>query len=133
MTMLHPGATCQIKGILTACGAVATAQCVYCGRTFCHKHGEVMEEAYEVCSRKSCVEKKQELREHLVYKETVLGRNLGRLCGVEVCETELQVQCNRCKGYFCARHTRPWLETITEKPESTCAHCLRRRSIWERG
>lgn len=132
MTMLLPGSTCQIKGVLTACGAKATAQCVYCGRTFCHKHGEVMDDAYEVCSRKACVEKKHELRLHMVYKQDVRERNMRRLCGIEICETEFQVQCNRCKGYFCSGHTQPWLQTVTEKPERTCAHCLTRRAIWER-
>jgi hypothetical protein len=132
MEMLESGATCQIKGMLTACGAIATAQCVYCGRTFCPKHGEVMEDAYEVCSRKLCVEKKEELRAHLSYKDDVLERNLQRLCGIEVCQIDIQVQCNRCKGYFCVAHTRSWVETVTEKPERTCGHCLQRRSLWDR-
>ena len=132
MEMLKDGATCQIKGMLTACGATATAQCVYCGRAFCHKHGEIMDDNYEVCSRKVCIEKKQELRVHLVYKGLVLERNLQRLCGIEVCEAEIQMQCNRCRGYFCGVHTRPWLETVTEKPERTCRHCLERRTLWER-
>lgn len=118
--------------MLTTCGATATAQCVYCGRPFCPKHGEVMDDGYEVCTRKVCVTKKQDLAVHLVYKEAVLQRNLQRLCGVEVCEVEIQVQCNRCKGYFCLTHTQPWLETVTEKPERTCAHCLERRPIWEK-
>lgn len=131
MTMLTPNATCQIKGMLTTCGATATAQCVYCGRTFCPKHGEIMEESYEVCTRKSCVIKKQDLQVHMAYKSTVLEYNLQRICGIDVCEQEIQVQCNRCKGYFCVKHTQPWLETVTEKPERTCKHCLTRRPIWE--
>jgi hypothetical protein len=130
--MLEHGARCQIKGMISACGATATAQCVYCGRPFCHKHGEVMDDGYEVCTRKICVEKKQELRVHMVYKGFVLERNRGRQCGIEVCETEFQVQCSRCRGYFCLGHTTPWLETVTEQPERTCAHCLRRRPLWER-
>ena len=132
MTMLERGATCQVKGMLTSCGAPATALCVYCGRSFCLKHGEVMEDGYEVCSRKLCVEKKLELREHVTYKGAVLERNRRRLCGAEVCQVELQVQCNRCRGYFCLTHTQPWLETVTEKPERTCAHCLQRRPLWDR-
>jgi len=126
-----PGAICQIKSVLTACGAGAIAQCVYCGRTFCPKHGEVMEDGYEVCTRKACSTKKRDLVVHLTYKNAVLERNLQSLCGIEICETQLQVQCNRCKGYFCIIHTQPWLETITEKPERTCGHCLGRRSIWD--
>ena len=130
--MLEHRATCQIKGMLTACGATATAQCVYCARTFCPKHGEVLPDAYEVCVRKVCVQKKEELRGHLAYKALVLDRNLQRLCGIEVCETEMRVSCNRCKGYFCVAHTQAWLETVTDKPERTCAHCLDRRALWER-
>jgi predicted nucleic acid binding AN1-type Zn finger protein len=129
--MLEPGATCQVKSVLTTCGATATAQCVYCARAFCPKHGEVLEDGYEVCTRKPCLTKKRDLTVHLTYKSAVLERNRQRLCGIHVCVTELQVQCNRCRGYFCAAHTQPWLETVTEKPERTCAHCLGRRSIWE--
>ena len=131
MEMLEANATCQVKGMLTACGAKATAQCVYCGRTFCSKHGEIMKDSYEVCTRKICVTKKQDLQVHMLYKDAVLQRNLERLCGIEACDTALQVQCNRCKGYFCSSHTRPWLETVTEKPERTCAHCLHRLPLWE--
>jgi predicted nucleic acid binding AN1-type Zn finger protein len=129
--MLLPNATCQIKGMLTTCGATATAQCVYCGRTFCPKHGEVMDDSYEVCTRKACVEKKHDLQVHMTYKSLVLNRNRERLCGIEVCQTEFAVQCNRCRGYFCIVHTQPWLETVTEKPERTCGHCLQRRTIWD--
>ena len=129
--MLLPGAVCQVKGVLTACGAVATAQCVYCGRAFCPKHGAVMDDGYEVCARKPCTTKKQELQLHLAYKSAVLERNLQRLCGLDVCEIDIQVQCNRCRGYFCVRHTQPWLETVTEKPERTCTHCLARRPLWD--
>jgi hypothetical protein len=129
--MLQPGATCQVKSMLTNCGAAATAQCVYCARNFCRKHGEVLDDGYEVCMRKACVTKKRDLVLHLEYKDGVLDRNRQRLCGIEVCVTEIQVQCNRCKGYFCVVHTQPWLETVTEKPERTCAHCLDRLPIWE--
>lgn len=90
-----------------------------------------MEDAYEVCTRKACIAKKQDLQVHLVYKSAVLERNLQRLCGIESCATEIQVQCNRCKLYYCLAHTRPWLETITEKPERTCQHCHERLPIWE--
>jgi hypothetical protein len=118
--------------MLTACGAEASAMCVYCGRTFCNRHGVVLEDGAEVCTRKSCVAKMDDLAVHLKYKEAVLQRNLERRCGLEVCDTEIQVQCNRCKGYFCAGHTQPWTETVTERPERTCRHCLARRPVWER-
>ena len=117
--------------MLTTCGAAATAQCVYCGRAFCPKHGEIMADNYEVCTRKACVIKKNDLQVHMTSKSTVLEYNLQRICGIDVCESEIQVQCNRCKGYFCAQHTQPWLETVTEKPERTCKHCLQRRPIWD--
>jgi hypothetical protein len=130
--MLEANATCQVKGAIKACGATATAQCVYCARTFCAKHGEVMEDGFEVCSRKVCTAKKEDLHVHLTYKAFVLERNLERLCGISECETSFQVQCNRCRGYFCVTHTRAWLETVTEKPERTCSHCLERRPIWEK-
>jgi hypothetical protein len=130
--MLEPGAKCEIKGLLTTCGSLATAQCVYCGRPFCPKHGEVLEDGAEVCTRKNCVAKKEDLVVHLQYKEEVLTRNLGRVCGLHMCEVEIQVQCRRCKGYFCRDHTMPWTETVTDRPERICAHCVERRAIWER-
>jgi hypothetical protein len=129
--MLEVHGTCQMRGHLTTCGARAEAQCVYCGRTFCHKHGEIMDHSYEVCTRKACVAKKQDLQVHLAYKASVQAQNQERLCGIEACETEMQSRCNRCKGYFCMGHTQPWLETVTEKPERTCSHCLARRPVWD--
>lgn len=127
-----PGAKCQIKSMLTNCGAKASAMCVYCGRPFCERHGEVLEDGAEVCTRKNCVAKKENLAVHMVYKQAVLERNLQRRCGIDVCETAIEVRCDRCKGYFCRAHTRPWTETITERPERTCRHCVERRPVWER-
>lgn len=131
--MLEAGTTCAVKSVLTSCGANATAQCVYCGRPFCDKHGEVMDDGYEVCTRKPCVTKKQDLAVHLLYKQSVLVRNRERLCGLEVCVEEFERQCRRCRGYFCRVHIRMSQEVVPEgEPSTECVHCQERRSIWDR-
>lgn len=118
--------------MLTNCGVPATAMCIYCGRSFCGRHGVVLPDGGEVCNRKPCVAKKDDLAVHLRYKAAVYDRNMQQLCGLDVCTQEIQVRCNRCKGYFCLSHTAPWVETITDLPERTCQHCFERRPIWTR-
>jgi hypothetical protein len=129
---------CEVKGFLSSCGAAAAAQCVYCARPFCDRHGEVLEDGQEVCSRKFCVAKKDDLVKHFAYKEAVLVRNRQRLCGVEVCKSNFVGQCSRCKGYFCEKHAfpsdEPAVETQSGAPQAVrqCKHCEKRRPIWTR-
>lgn len=119
--------------MLTACGSRATAQCVYCGRPFCPRHGEAMPDGYEVCTRKNCVAKKEELALHLMYKESVFLRNREWLCGIEVCVREVATQCRRCRGYFCRVHLKMAEDVVPEnQPSTECHHCRERRAIWER-
>ncbi|HEX5140251.1 MAG TPA: hypothetical protein VFX19_04875 [Dehalococcoidia bacterium] len=129
---------CAIKGMLAACGAPATAQCVYCGRPFCEKHGVILEEGEEVCSRKNCVAKRDDLRSHLIYKAAVTDRNRERHCGLQACEQDFSLQCGRCKGFFCTTHAflapdsvNP-NEPLPDHPPIICRHCHERRPIWQR-
>lgn len=135
---LQPNQKCAIKGFLSSCGDDATGMCVYCGRTFCAKHGVILEEGEEVCSRKNCVAKREDLAVHLVYKAVVLERNRGRLCGLEACGEQFVSQCTRCRGYFCTSHVfiapdsvRDG-EPLPDRPPIVCRHCHERRPIWSR-
>jgi hypothetical protein len=96
------------------------------------------EEGEEVCDRKNCVAKREDLARHLLYKETVLERNRGRLCGLEVCVDQFASQCTRCRGYFCTRHVFIAPDSVNEghpipdRPPIVCRHCHERRPIWLR-
>ena len=129
---------CAIKGFLSSCGEDASAQCVYCGRPFCQKHGVVLEEGEEVCSRKNCVAKREDLALHLVYNEKALERNRGRLCGLPACSEQFTSQCNRCRAYFCTKHVFVAPDSVNEgqplpdRPPIICRHCHERRPVWTR-
>jgi predicted nucleic acid binding AN1-type Zn finger protein len=130
--------TCQIKGFILRCGSETVGQCVYCGRPFCKRHGVILAEGEEVCSRKNCVSKREDLTRHLAYKDAVLERNRQRLCGVEGCENAFAAQCSRCKGYFCPRHAEAVQDHAyegmvrVERSALLCKQCQRRRSVWTR-
>jgi hypothetical protein len=129
---------CQIKGLLTRCGAPAIGFCQYCGRYFCADHGALLEEHQEVCHRKPCVAKREDVARHLVYRAQVYQRNTTRLCGVFECKDAPASQCSRCLGYYCSRHTEMREDTPTvngvpiSRRVSLCHHCWLRRPIWQR-
>ena len=122
-----------MKGLISQCGAEATAQCVYCARPFCRRHGFILDDGHEICTRKNCVAKKEDLERHLEYKAFVLQRNRGRLCGIEICVEEFVAQCRRCQGYYCRGHLLLSEEVAPEgQPSTECRHCRERRPIWTR-
>jgi hypothetical protein len=129
---------CEVKGGLFKCGDAAAAVCVYCGKHFCQRHGVIRELGEEICDSKNCVAKREDLERHLVYRESVLGFNRERICGLEVCVEEFVGQCSRCKGYFCRSHieTREMMvvdEGVrAERLVLVCRHCWERRPIWEK-
>ncbi len=129
---------CAVKSFLSSCSADATAQCVYCGRPFCARHGVVLEDGEEVCSRKNCVAKREDLAHHLLYKEAALERNRGRLCGLPACSEHFSSQCNRCRSYFCNKHVFVAPDSVNEgqplpdRPPIICRHCHERRPVWSR-
>ncbi len=135
MSVASP-AGCEIKRLLSKCGASVVGVCQYCGRPFCAEHGEVMEDGQQVCTRKSCVEKRNDVERHLVYKEAVSKLNAELLCGVPGCRDELAGQCIRCKGFFCQHHVHGRDEMYlhngvrTTRRSSLCQHCWARRPIW---
>ena len=125
-----------MRGLLSSCGAEAAGVCVYCGRSFCRNHGVLLADGEEVCNRKNCLAKRDDLAKHLEYKDAVLIRNRQYQCGIEACSSEFAVQCARCKGYFCRRHATPSDdpalddETRIGPPPHVCKHCEVRRAIW---
>jgi hypothetical protein len=129
---------CEVKSGLFKCGDSAAAVCVYCGRHFCDKHGVIRDLGEEICDSKNCVAKREDLDRHLVYKESVLSFNRERICGLEVCESEWERQCSRCKGYFCVSHIEQREMMVTdegiraERLVLVCRHCWDRRPIWEK-
>ena len=134
--MTRQGSVCAIRGLLSSCGAEAEGTCVYCGRSFCKNHGVFLPNGEEVCSRKNCVAKRDDLARHLEYKDAVLVRNRQRLCGIDGCSNQFAGQCARCKGYFCNKHAEPADdpalddETRITAPPRVCRHCQVRRAIW---
>jgi hypothetical protein len=129
---------CQVKGGFFKCGDTANAMCVYCGRPFCQRHGVIGSEGEEVCDSKNCVAKREDLAQHLLYKDAVLLLNRDRLCGVSGCGTEFLAQCSRCKLYYCQTHIQTRVMPVIEegmrfeRPVLVCRHCWQRRPIWER-
>jgi len=133
--------TCQVKtSVFGVCGDDRAAICQYCGRGFCSRHGVVFNDdqgvRQEVCSRKQCVAKREDLDRHLVYKAAVTVRNDRGACGVDRCGSELGTECVRCKGLFCQEHVRRREEAVFEnqvkvpRMATLCRHCWARRPIW---
>jgi hypothetical protein len=129
---------CEVKGGLFKCGDPASAVCVYCGRHFCQKHGVVRDLGEEICDSKNCIAKREDLDRHLVYKEVVLSFNRQQICGLEVCEVVWEVQCSRCRGYFCKSHIEAREMMVmdegirAQRLVLVCRHCWGRRPIWEK-
>jgi hypothetical protein len=129
---------CEVKGGFFKCGDAASAVCVYCGRHFCEKHGVVRDLGEEICDSKNCVAKREDLDRHFVYKGTVQVFNRQQICGLEVCVDEWEVQCSRCRGYFCKTHIQAREMMVNDEGVQAmrlvlvCGHCWGRRPIWDK-
>ena len=138
MDTLPPYSLCEINGRFSSCKNPADARCIYCGRPFCQRHGIIEAEGHEVCNRKFCVAKREDLMVHMAYKDVVLARNDQKQCGIDGCHGELESQCIRCRGFFCVLHVEGREEKIQENQvfvvqiASLCRHCFVRRPIWLR-
>jgi hypothetical protein len=138
MVSVATSQTCAVRQGLFSCSNAREGICQYCGRPFCSRHGVFLEDAQEVCSRKPCVAKREDLVRHLEYKRVVLARNRNALCGFEQCESPMSEECSRCQRYFCASHAHPREENVLEhgvrvsRRTTLCHHCWARRSIWLR-
>lgn len=130
---------CRLRrGALFRCGSDSRGVCQYCARSFCDRHGVVLEDGQEVCSRKVCTSKLQDVERHLVYKRHVGSRNRSRLCGDGDCDTQPISQCSRCKGLFCRTHAHRREDRVLEnrvrvsRMATLCYHCWARRPLWLR-
>lgn len=130
--------TCETKRRFRTCGQLGVAVCQYCGRSFCEQHGGLLSDGQQVCARSRCSQKVSDLEQHILYKQTVAGRNHERLCGEAGCSIGAGGQCSKCDGLFCLSHLQ---QRVVEKrqgtgtmsgPGSLCRHCLKRRSLWAR-
>ena len=127
---------CRLKKGLFRCTGEPAGTCQYCGRPFCPDHGVLLDDGQEICSRKPCVAKREDVARHLVYKSAVERHNAQGLCGIGDCDGERAGQCSRCKGFFCRKHVRGREEMYlqnqvrTVRTASLCEHCFARRPIW---
>jgi hypothetical protein len=98
----------------------------------------VQADGQEICSRKFCVAKREDLVRHFEYKDAVLVRNEGGNCGVEGCRRGIGGRCARCTGYFCGHHVEAREEMFLQnqvrmrRMSTLCRHCWARRPIWLR-
>jgi hypothetical protein len=131
-------ALCDVKRGLRRCGEPAAGVCQYCGRSFCAGHGQFLPGGQEICARKICQEKHQDLARHLVYKRTAAERNRSGVCGHPGCGQQPSGQCSKCAGLFCGAHLesrddisgRGYRATVRRL--SLCPHCWARRPLWSR-
>jgi hypothetical protein len=110
---------------------------VYCGELFCETHGERGEDYLEVCHRKACQAKWQDVQSHHEWIERVRGANRVAVCAQELCEERMQHQCQRCRLMFCNRHLHPQtiVDRLYDPPRRVslllCPHCTARRELWD--
>lgn len=118
------------------CGREAVTDCVYCGRPFCGEHGERGDQYMDVCARKHCRRKREDLDAHTVWRARVETANRVSVCADETCEARMRHACSRCTLLFCAEHVREMrVRDTTRQPAVevkglVCAHCADRRKIW---
>ena len=142
MPTIH-ATTCEIKeGFLkkfSSCKQRPVGLCIYCGRAFCGDHGELRDQGEEICSRKNCIAKRDDLVTHLEYRALVVAQNQQTgTCGIPGCSHKPDGQCARCRAYFCLGHLDTREETVgtgyqqIRQMATMCAHCWDRRPIWTR-
>jgi hypothetical protein len=127
---------CQLGGRFNRCPNAPEHDCQYCGRWFCQEHTHFVEGHEAVCARKQCRAKRDDLDDHLRYRERVEQRNHVGLCGIEECGPHPGYQCSLCRGYFCAAHLSDRMypfhdgRVTVDKPVSVCERCWQRRKVW---
>ena len=134
--------SCEIRegfwSRFSACKEKPVGRCIYCARAFCATHGELRDDGEEICGRKNCVAKRDDLARHLQYVAVVTGFNEAGACGQPGCQNPPDGQCGRCRAFFCLRHLDTRDETVTRnggriaRMATLCAHCWARRPIWNR-
>ena len=126
---------CELSRRFRACRRPGVAACQYCGRTFCSEHGDCLSDGQDICHTKTCERKKEDLIQHLAYREAAGERNKAQRCGQEHCEEQPRGGCSKCHGLFCDAHVQERnVETrdAAMSRGSVCAHCHKRRKLWSR-
>lgn len=141
MPAIHATA-CEVnEGFLSRfsrCKGRPVGLCIYCGRAFCRDHGEVRDHGEEICCRKNCVAKRDDLVIHLEYRALMVAQNQTGTCGLPTCSNAPDGQCSRCRAYFCLTHLDTREETVgsgyqqIRRMATMCNHCWDRRPIWSR-
>lgn len=120
-----------------SCGAMAIAECVYCGKPFCDRHGELGADYTNVCDRKSCLTKVRDVEAHVQWKQRAAPANSVSVCAHEECQERMRHLCSRCQLMFCMTHVSE--HTVTNRQVQPprreivimCVHCRGRRRIWD--
>ena len=120
-----------------SCGATAIAECVYCGKPFCDRHGELGADYTNVCAHKACVTKVRDVEAHLDWKRRVEIANNVSICAHEECQDRMRHLCSRCQLMFCMAHISE--HTVTNRQVHPprreivimCVHCRSRRRVWD--
>ncbi len=120
----------------TVCGREAVALCVYCGAPFCAEHGERHMDYADVCVRRRCRRKYDDVHAH---HDSVARRryaNRVSVCAHEGCEERTRHRCSHCLLDFCTEHVRerdvsaPGDTTRRTTRALVCEHCDARRKLW---
>ncbi len=119
------------------CGRDAVSTCVYCGRPFCDRHGELGDDHSHVCSRKICRRKRRDVLQHLQWKQAVYESNKVSVCGRDGCGERMRHTCSKCRLLFCNEHVtavravRGASSRDGIVPGMVCEHCRDRSKIWD--
>jgi hypothetical protein len=119
------------------CGREAVSACVYCGGAFCANHGVRGADYQDVCKRRACAAKLEDLQEHLVWRGQVSHANNVSMCAEPDCAERMRHACSQCRLLFCDAHVaeRDLKDTRVLPARKmrllVCAHCFGRRKIWE--
>ncbi len=134
--MASPHQTCYAGRLFGRCREASVGVCQYCGRLFCSRHGDMLEEGQQVCHRDLCQRKVADLMTHKAYLSLVNLRNAQTACGLANCGRPPWGQCSHCQGLFCQSHMHPRLRIVhrdglsLQEPVSLCDHCWRRHQLW---
>jgi hypothetical protein len=120
-----------------ACGREAITSCVYCGEPFCANHGDRGPDFQDVCHRRPCSAKKEDLEVHVQWRRQVSAANNVSMCAQPECAERMRHSCSQCRLLFCDEHVHERdLKDSRVQPARkvrllVCAHCFERRKIWE--
>ena len=120
-----------------SCDAAAIAECVYCGKAFCDRHGELGADFTNVCDRKVCVAKARDVEAHIAWKQRVASANSVSICAAEECTERMRHLCSRCHLMFCVEHVGEHTvvnrTVVPTRREIVimCTHCRDRRRLWD--